>query len=283
MKISNLLIFALLVMGINGQEPLKITPNFRTLVESRLKEKYKLALSTLCPIDTDPTAKRVFSDYGAIFVANTGNILPASCVFDSEDGVETFKTFVHPVTEMIGGVQITLQKTAMAALMAARADAGKRGLNITPRGGSTAASRSFGDTVRLWNSRFLPGLKYWVGRKRITAKDAESVRRSSIHEQVTAVLQWEAKGMYFSKDLSKSILYSVAAPGASQHIFMLAFDVEQFGNPEVRKIMARHGWFQTVKSDLPHFTFLGAAESELPSLGLKPVTIGSQKFWIPNM
>jgi hypothetical protein len=126
-------------------------------------------------------------------------------------------------------------------------------------------------------------LNYWVGRKKITPKEAELVKRSPIPTQIAAVLQWEAKGMYFSKDLSKSILYSVAAPGASQHIFMLALDVEQFGNPEVRRIMARHGWFQTVKSDLPHFTFLGVAESELPSLGLKPVMVGTQKFWIPNI
>jgi hypothetical protein len=34
---------------------------------------------------------------------------------------------------------------------------------------------------------------------------------------------------------------------------------------------------------LPHFTYLGVKESELPALGLKPVTIGSQKFWIPNV
>jgi len=51
----------------------------------------------------------------------------------------------------------------------------------------------------------------------------------------------------------------------------------------VRKILSDHGWFQTVKSDMPHFTYLGVKESELPSLGLRPVNVDGQKFWIPNV
>jgi hypothetical protein len=64
---------------------------------------------------------------------------------------------------------------------------------------------------------------------------------------------------------------------------MLALDVEQYSNASVRKILADHGWFQTVKSDMPHFTYLGVKESELPSLGLRPVNVDGQKFWIPNV
>jgi hypothetical protein len=109
------------------------------------------------------------------------------------------------------------------------------------------------------------------------------VKTWNIQKQVAQVLDWEKKGYYFSKDFSKSILYSVAAPGASQHIFMLALDVEQFASKPVRDILARHGWFQTVKSDLPHFTYLGVEESRLPALGLKSVMVSGQKFWIPNI
>ncbi|HCX29047.1 MAG TPA: hypothetical protein DHU55_04630, partial [Blastocatellia bacterium] len=90
-------------------------------------------------------------------------------------------------------------------------------------------------------------------------------------------------GVYFSKDLSKSILYSIAAPGTSQHIAMLAFDINEFENPRVREILAKHGWFQTVLSDLPHFTFLGLKEKDLPSHGLKNVEADGQIFWIPNV
>jgi crotonobetainyl-CoA:carnitine CoA-transferase CaiB-like acyl-CoA transferase len=75
----------------------------------------------------------------------------------------------------------------------------------------------------------------------------------------------------------------VAAPGASQHLAMLAFDVAEFQNPRVGALLARHGWFQTVLSDLPHFTYLGLAERELRSRGLRPVEEGGQKFWVPDI
>ena len=64
---------------------------------------------------------------------------------------------------------------------------------------------------------------------------------------------------------------------------MLAFDVADFDRPEVRSILGRHGWFQTVTSDLPHFTYLGAPESELPELGLKLVENAGRNFWVPDM
>jgi hypothetical protein len=104
-----------------------------------------------------------------------------------------------------------------------------------------------------------------------------------LHDQVAEVLELEKSEIYFSKDLSKSILYSIAAPGTSQHIAMLAFDVNEFQNPRVRELLGKHGWFQTVLSDLPHFTFLGLKESELPKHGLKSVVVDGQTFWIPNV
>lgn len=143
--------------------------------------------------------------------------------------------------------------------------------------------RSYSDTVGLWRSRFEPALEYWVRKGRIAKADADAAQKASIRKQVEAVLTWEQQGIWFSKDLSKSILYSVAIPGASQHNFMLAIDIEQFANARVRQIMADHGWFQTVKSDLPHFTYLGLKEADLPKSGLTAVTVGGQKFWIPNV
>ena len=89
--------------------------------------------------------------------------------------------------------------------------------------------------------------------------------------------------MFFSKDLSKTIIYSVAPPGTSQHLSMLALDVGENENPKVREILARHGWYQTVQSDLPHFTFLGVQESDLEKLGLKKVSDGGRLFWLPNI
>ncbi|MGI8788644.1 MAG: hypothetical protein ACR2HG_12880 [Pyrinomonadaceae bacterium] len=256
--------------------------NFKQVVEDKLKKFSNATLEKICPIDSDATAKRIFSEYGAIFVSS-GTILPGKCIFTSEADIQSFQMKSVPQTANVGGVEITLQKPAMEALLKARQDATKRNLKITPRGGSLAAGRSFQDTVDLWNSRFYPALNFWVARKKISIQEARTAKVLPVREQIAKVLEWENKGLYFSKDLSKSILFSVAAPGASQHNFLLALDVEQFANKEVRKILADNGWFQTVKSDLPHFTYLGVKESDLPALGLKPVIIGSQKFWIPNL
>jgi hypothetical protein len=64
---------------------------------------------------------------------------------------------------------------------------------------------------------------------------------------------------------------------------MLALDVAEFDDQRVRKILANHGWFQTVVSDLPHFTFLGAGEAELPKLGLKKIVSCGRDFWLPDI
>jgi len=129
----------------------------------------------------------------------------------------------------------------------------------------------------------LPALDYWVGQGRLTAEHAARLRTLPLQEQIGEVLDLEKNEIYFSKDLSKSILYSIAAPGTSQHIAMLALDVTEFQNARVREILAKYGWFQTVLSDLPHFTFLGLKEDDLPKHGLKAVVVNEQTFWIPNV
>ena len=282
MKIAPLLLILLLTTTILTSAQTG-TADFRSVVEKRLKDKHKADLAKICAIDTDVVAERVFRDYGAIFLSNKGVSVPPNCVLDSETAVQMFQALAGHETEMVGGVPVTLQTEAMEAFLKARKEAAKSGLAITPRGGAEASTRSYEKTVDLWRSRVLPGLTYWAGKKRITHAEAEAARRAPIHEQVAMVLEWEKRGIYFSTDKSKSILYSVALPGASQHCFMLALDVEQFANSQVRQILAAHGWFQTVKSDLPHFTYIGETEKNLAALGLKPVVISGQKFWIPDM
>lgn len=258
------------------------TVDFKQAVENKLKNFQNVTLEKICPVDTDATAKRIFSEYGAIFVSS-GTRLPGKCIFSNEEDLQSFQSQSLPQTESIGGVYITLQKPAMDALLKAQQEAASKRLRITPRGGSLAARRSFENTVRLWNSRFYPALNYWVKRRKISAAEAAEARALPVPQQVAKVLEWESRGFYFSKDLSKSILFSVAAPGASQHNFLLALDVQQFANKQVRQILAENGWFQTVLSDAPHFTYLGVAESDLPALGLKSVIVNGQKFWIPNL
>ncbi len=239
-------------------------------------------LNKICPVESDATAKRIFSEYGAIFAAENAVKLPSKCIFSDEAEMQDYQVQANPQSAQIEGILIILQKPALEALLKARREAAKSNVQISPRG-TLAAKRSFAETLTLWNSRFNPGLAYWVGQKKISASEADKVRKSNVVEQVAQVLEWESKSWFFGKGISKSILLSVAAPGASQHNFMLALDVEQFGSKEVRKILAENGWFQTVKSDLPHFTYLGVKENDLPSLGLKAVMVGEQKFWIPNL
>ena len=276
------ILFLLTIIGASAQIVPVGTANFRKIVEDRFRKVNATDFSSICPIDTDPAARTIFAEYGAIFVAD-GVALPSKCIFDNESDVASFHTQVRSRTELIAGVRITLQESAMKSLLNARKTALQKGLNITPRGGALAGARSYNDTVRLWNSRFYPALNYWVARGKIKRVEAEAARQASIKDQITKVLEWEKNGIFFSKDLSKSILYSVAAPGASQHIFQIAVDIKQFGNSVVREILAENGWFQTVRSDLPHFTYLGHSEDKLSSLGLTDVSVGGQKFWIPNI
>ena len=258
--------------------------DFRTIVEERLNKAIpKTTLSAKCPIYDDWVAARVFVEYGAVYVTEKPAVGPHDCIVESDAELAAAWQFMNSRSAKIGSAVVTLQEPALNALLEARSDAAKRGIAITPRGGSTASARSYADTVALWNSRFEPALHHWVRKGRIKAADAAAAKKAPIREQVEKVLLWERDGIYFSKDLSKSILYSVAIPGASQHNFLLAIDIEQFANAKVRQIMADHGWFQTVKSDLPHFTYLGVKETDLETNGLKAVIVSGQKFWVPNI
>ena len=240
------------------------------------------SVSDICP-DDDHVARRVLHDYGAMFVGGQNILPPPVCVFTSEDQVSQFQQAADRVAATIGDAAIELQPAAMQALLRAREIARAEGLAITPRDGAEAARRDYADTVRLWNSRFLPALDHWKNVGRLTEAQVDRLRALPIQSQVSEVLELETKGIFFSKDLSKSVLYSIAAPGTSQHIAMLAFDANEFLDARVREILAAEGWFQTVLSDLPHFTFLGLSESELHGRGLKPVEANGQKFWIPDV
>ncbi len=245
-------------------------------------KKRKTTLEGICP-QQDLVSRRILEEYGAIFIATRKVKTPPVCVFTSEEQVTRFQDEADYVTEFVSYADIELQPEAMKGLLKAREEALKEGLDITPRDGAEAARRSFEDSLQLWDTRFLPALDHWLAQGRLTHEQVTRLKNLPLRAQVAEVLELEKTGIYFSKDLSKSILYSIAAPGASQHIAMLAFDVNEFANSRVREILAKHGWFQTVLSDLPHFTFLGLKEKDLPKHGLKSVEVDGQTFWIPNI
>ena len=266
--------------SVRESKDLKPIPFYEALAKALKKRKAKI--ETLCP-PSDPVARRILEEYGAIFLAHKKVTPPPVCIFSNEDQVTRFQDDAGFDAEVIGYDEVELQPEALKRLNKAREEAQKEGLDITPRDGAEAARRNYEDSVRLWNSRFQPALDYWLSQGRLTEQEVARLRGLPLPQQVAEVLELEKTGIYFSKDLSKSILYSIAAPGTSQHIAMLAFDVNEFENPRVREIMAKHGWFQTVLSDLPHFTFLGLKEKDLPKHGLRSLEINGQMFWIPNV
>ena len=274
-----------LTHSIAAQMPTNVT--LRDYLERRwssqtnVNEKPK-KVAEVCSIDTDQIALRVFSEYGSMFVSD-GTKLPSTCIYTAANDVEAFHKEIAIGELEINGTKIELQKRALDALFEATKDAALVGKRITPLDGSIAARRNFQDTLRIWNSRFWPAIDHWVSEGKIDRKDAEATIALPLRQQILKVVEWESKGYFFSTAFSKSIFYSVAPPGTSQHLSLLAFDVVEASDPQIRKILNDRGWFQTIKTDQPHFTYLGVSESELPSRGLKQFTRGGHTFWIPNM
>lgn len=257
------------------------TPSANSNTEMVEKKGFTANLPADFEQPTDDVGRKLLREYGSVFVARGVNV-PLKVVFRDEPEVAAFQGTMRTSTASIGGFQLTLQAAAMDALRTAIEQAKAKGLSINPRG-ADSAKRTYTETVGLWKSRVDPALVHWVGKGRMTKADADRLKGLSTFEQVKEVLRLEEQGIYFAKDLSKSIIYSVAPPGTSQHLSLLAFDVKEFDNAQVRSILNDNGWFQTVASDLPHFTYLGVKEAELPSLGLKKVTDSGRTFWVPDV
>jgi len=226
--------------------------------------------------------KLLLREYGSVFLARGGAVPPSKIVFADQFDVLGFQEGVEIDKVELGGLEMELQAAAAEALDMSAKDAASAGVSISPRG-PDSARRDYNGTVTLWTSRVEPALEHWLAQKELTASEVDWIRSLTPFEQVPAILSLESRGLWFAKDLTKSIIYSVAPPGTSQHLSMLAFDVNEFADPQVRSILARNGWFQTVISDLPHFTFIGAGEKTLPELGLKRIESGDQVFWVPDI
>ncbi len=227
--------------------------------------------------------RKLFVEYGALFVARGSAAAPERLIFKNEREVLRFQKSVSTARENIGGFALELQTAAMENLKLAIQEAEKNDLTITPRG-ADAARRSYKDTIDLWASRVNPALEHWTIEGKLSEAEAQKIRFLAPFKQVAEVFRLEDKGIFFSKDLQKPIMFSVAPPGASQHLSMLALDVAEFNDEKARRILVKHFWFQTVVSDLPHFTFLGAAEKELIGLGLKRTeTADGRVFWTPDV
>lgn len=260
------------------------TPTPKKVLTNDIPTMPKAGYMSNLPADfekpTDSSGELILREYGAYFLARGGAVPPKKVVFRDEADVRSFQSSVEMTRQTVGGKSIDLQVAAMSALLKAVSDARAAGVSITPRG-SGPSLRSYSETVANWKGKVSAGFKRWVP-SRVSAAEAKRIAALTPYEQVPEILNLESKGIYFSLAFDKSIIYSVAPPGTSQHCSGLALDVTEYGNARVRAILAKHGWFQTISSDLPHFTYMGVEESELPSLGLKKVGSG-QVFWVPDI
>jgi hypothetical protein len=228
--------------------------------------------------------KRLFAEYGALFV--TKATPPATIIFANAAEVEAFQASLKITRAKIGDYEMELQAEAMAALLSAANEVERRGGTLTPRA-ADSARRSYEETVSLWTRNVNRGLKHWQDGGQVEEARALRIQALEPVEQVAVILEIEEQEqIYFGTFFNRSILYSVAAPGASQHLTMLAFDVQEYRAEVVESVLNEYGWHRTVIHDLPHFTYLGYREGELPQLGLKRVTLDSDeltfRFWIPD-
>ncbi|HXG65231.1 MAG TPA: hypothetical protein VNO70_08990 [Blastocatellia bacterium] len=239
-----------------------------------------IRLSLVAPVEL-----RLFDEYGAIFV--TTATPPPTALFKNAGEVEAFQASLQVRSSTFGEHTIELQAEAMEALLAAAAEIGHQGGSVTARA-ADAGRRSYEETLSLWARNVTRGLEHWEQSGRLATERARAIRDLAPAEQVVAILEMEeTEQLYCSTWFDKSILYSVAAPGASQHLSLLAFDVAEYQDGRVEEAFNRHGWYRTVISDLPHFTYLGHAQDALAGLGLKQVTRSygdrAYRFWVPDL
>lgn len=252
---------------------------FRASVEANLK---RTGLDLKSTVDEGNSVEsRILREYGAVLL--TSAVPPSKIMFTAEQEVADFQSNAGISAVELGGARIELQREAMTALMKAVEEARSRGLTITPRDGEEAGRRSFAKTLDLWNSRFLKACDHWLSKRRLTSDQIARLKSLPIRDQVAEVLRLEQSGIYFNTRFDNSILYSVAAPGTSQHLSMLAFDANEYKSAEIRSILAANGWFRTVQNDEPHFTYLGRRESELKGLGLKKLRRNDGEYWVPDL
>ena len=258
--------------------------SFEEFVTKRFSQTNPLwNFEQFCPVKTSVVATRVLREYGATFASGDSIVLPEVCIFAGEAETLRYQKKLQTAAIEIGGIPVTLQTSAAGALRKAVDQASEKAKTITPYDGAIAGSRTYGDTLRLWNGRFFSAMNYWTRVGRLTDSDREAISRLDLQGRISKIIEWESEGIWFSTDRTRSIFMSVAPPGASQHLAYIAFDVAEYSDPDVRTILNRNGWYQTVIGDPVHFTFLEVAETELPTRGLRAVAKGGHLYWVPNL
>ena len=256
---------------------------FEDVLAKRYGEVPEWTLDAFCPVSSSIVARRVLADYGAMFAAHDSVSLPSVCIQPGEAEARKYQAQLKKETIELRGVPINLQTAAAEKLRLVIAESATGGFSITPLDGRIAGGRTYGDTLMLWNSRVFPGMDFWTRRGRLTEEDRDELTKLNQEEKIAKILEWESEGMFFNLGRNRSILTSTAPPGASQHLSLVALDIVEFWDTDLRSALNRNGWFQTIVDDPPHFTFLGYPETELPARGLRVISKGGHTYWVPNL
>ncbi|HEY2866303.1 MAG TPA: hypothetical protein VGJ02_04370 [Pyrinomonadaceae bacterium] len=256
---------------------------FVNFVSKRVEPASVTSFEKFCPINESRFARKVFTEYGAMFVASNDVQLPALCYFSDEASAAKFQSTLKTASTVINGAEITLQASAMASFLMVLDAAKQLHVRISPLDGSIAAARKYSDTVNIWNSRYQPALRSWRGQGKLEADEVDQLESMPLAAQVERVIEWESKGLLFGTGRRSSIFSSTAPPGTSQHLSLIAFDIAGRATPLVTAIFNANGWFQTIKGDPDHFTYLGVFEGELPKRGLKQIYYQGERYWVPDL
>lgn len=179
--------------------------------------------------------------YGAVFVnQDVGIKLPQKDIFANEQETQEFQATLT-MGHVDGTNDCYLQKSAADALNKARIE---QHIPLKSGYGYGDCTRTFNTNLRFWN-------KY-------------------ANNQILAKVQ---------QGKETKILGLVAPPGTSQHLWGLAIDL-RVGSKEQRKALNNNGWFQTVQNDVPHWTYVGLSEENLPLFGFKKQVLQGIAYWI---
>jgi hypothetical protein len=135
-----------------------------------------IRLADLAASLSSPVEKRLFVEYGAIFV--TTATPPPVITFDDEAHVETFQSSLSLSRGVFGDHEIRLQSIALAALARAAAEMAGRGKTISARA-ADADGRSYLDTVKLWTRNVKRGLEHWQSLGRIGREQMQRIAELS--------------------------------------------------------------------------------------------------------
>jgi hypothetical protein len=222
--------------------PTPITP-FTPNPELNEQQRFFTAIEQKLTIIPQPGTYEyiLLRKYGAAFVNQEAETkLPEKVIFANEQETKEFQSTLTMI-KINGAKDCYLQQPAGLALNKAKA---LQNIPLKSGYGSGDCTRTFTTNLRFW-------YKYANDRT------LEKVRQGK----------------------ETAILGVVAPPGTSQHLWGLAIDL-RVSSQKQRQALNQNGWFQTVESDIPHWTYLGLTEEQLPLFGFKKKVLRGISYWI---